>query len=395
MKKILVISQYFRPDITAAAFRIADLYTALKNNNLDVDVITTYPHKSDITEFNEKEEHILRVNINRKFNNKFIKYLYEYFYFMIMSIFKSFKFKTKKYDYVFVTSPPIFIFISGFIVSKIKKSKIILDVRDIWPGSAVSAGMIEEDGIIYRLIEKLEVFMYKKSDIILCVSENMKEHICNYVEDSKVTVVYNGVSNRDIQNVMKINSSKENDVKVNAKKKIYYAGNIGLVQNLEILIDVFIKNKSLHEKYEIHFIGDGAERNILESLVKENNLEKSIFFKGSMSKEKTIEYMSLDADVLFFSLKSDKVLDKTIPSKLFDYLMFNKPIIYGINGEGKDILHKLNCGLAFSDEESLKQALHNIYDSYELYKNNSCDNLNYVKNNFNRIEAFENMIKLL
>lgn len=395
MKKILVISQYFRPDITAAAFRIADLYTALKNNNLDVDVITTYPHKSDITEFNDNEDNIMRVNINKKFNNKFIKYLYEYFYFMIMSIFKSFKFKKKKYDYVFVTSPPIFIFISGFIVAKIKKSKIILDVRDIWPGSAVSAGMIEENGIIYKLIEKLEVFMYKKSDIILCVSENMKEHICNYVDDSKVTVVYNGVSNRDIQNVIKINSLNKDKKQCRSKKKIYYAGNIGLVQNLDILINTFINEKSLQEKYEIHFIGDGAERTELESLVKDNQLENNIFFKGSMSKEKTIEYMSLDADILFFSLKPDKVLDKTIPSKLFDYLMFNKPIIYGINGEGKDILNNLNCGLSFVDEQSLSEVLYKMYNNYDLYKNNSVDNLNYVKENFNRIESFEHMIELL
>lgn len=394
MKNILVISQYFRPDITAAAFRIADLYTAFKNNNLDVDVITTYPHKSYISEFNDTEDNILRININKKFRSKFLKYIYEYFYFMFISIFKSFKLKSKRYDYVFVTSPPIFVFISGFIVSKLKKSKIILDVRDIWPGSAVSAGMINEEGLIYKLIEKLEIFMYKKSDIILCVSENMKKHICEYVDSSKVQVIYNGVSNRDIDNVLSNKEYYKYDRTAN-KKKIYYSGNIGLVQNLNLLINVFIKNKELQDKYEVHFIGSGAEKRRLEKLVNENNLDSIVFFKGSMSKEDTIQYMCNDADVLFFSLKPDKFLDKTIPSKLFDYLMFNKPIIFGINGEGKEILNNLRCGLSFCDEETLVEALYEINRNYNLYKENSCSNLIYVKENFNRIKSFEKIIDLL
>ena len=94
--------------------------------------------------------------------------------------------------------------------------------------------------------------------------------------------------------------------------------------------------------------------------------------------------------MLFLHLLDHPILAKTIPSKLFDYLYYNKPVLAGIRGEGKDIIENLGCGLVFEPEdvEALVKSIKTIRDNYLFYLEKSSNNRSHVKKYYNRRENF-------
>lgn len=385
-KKVLVISQYFLPDINAASYRMADLYAALQKLQMDTTVVTAYPQKFAVEEVKE-EKNIHRIQLAKVTKKSFFSYLNNYFGFMFKVIFYClFRLRKEKFDYIIVTSPPLFVAFSGVVVAFFKRTKLIVDIRDIWPDSAVSAGMLKRNGLLHRLTKWLEKLIYRRARKITCVSQPMKADIYEKSSHRQIHVLYNGVSPESFQ--------RESDclLPVTSSKKITigYAGNIGIVQNMDILLQVA---KMLHENneaesYEFLIIGDGIERKRLESEVKRLGLN-NITFTGTLTKEDTLERLT-QVDCLFFSLIADPVFETTIPSKLFDYLLSNKPLITSIKGEGRDILTERGCALFFAPDspESLLQALHSYKQNKEQLDKLALHNRQYVIENFNREAIF-------
>src|SRR5699024_6061330 len=138
-----------------------------------------------------------------------------------------------------------------------------------------------------------------------------------------------------------------------------------------------------------------SERKKLEERVAELNI-KNITFTGTLSKNEVLNALN-KVDLLFFSLIEDPVFEKTIPSKLFDYLLNNKPIITSIKGEGRKILEELGCALFFdpNESESLANALREFKDNKENYEKASLNNREYVIENYNREEIFLDFLEQL
>lgn len=380
-RKILIVSQYYTPDITAAAYRMNDMVDSVRDM-FDVDIITTYPHKSNAAVEN-CEENIFRVSITSKSSNRVFRYLNEYVGFMLKSIFIYHKLR-EHYDYVFVTSPPIFTLVSGFVLSRIKKAKLIIDIRDIWPDVLIDDGTLKRSNLIYIVLKKFERFMYRQANHIVCVSKYMKEYIQN-LSRKPVSIVYNGVSEQESG----FDSEEEGRKHINNKLNLFYTGNIGYFQHLDVLVSCFDTYPQLSEVLQVHIIGGGTELNKLKTLTNKRNAA-NIKFYGPVKKIETIELIHKNADILFLNLHNSNTLEKTIPSKLFDYLFFNLPIVYGILGEGKEIIEELSCGEFFQwdSEKSLFDALMMVCQNYPNYLDRSKYNKEYVCCKFNRKVMF-------
>ena len=121
--KLLVISQYFTPDITAAAYRISETVDGLNKNGIDVFVITSTPHKSNVdSNFKNDEKNIIRIKVPFFRKQTKITYLYQYVSFTLKSIIKSLNLRKHfKYDIILVSSPPITIAFVAFIIKFITK----------------------------------------------------------------------------------------------------------------------------------------------------------------------------------------------------------------------------------------------------------------------------------
>lgn len=390
-KRVLLISQYFPPDISAASFRINDLYLALKKQGFDVIVLTAYPQKVAVEKV-EKTHDIHRLKLNKIYKKTFLTYIRNYFGFMFKTIsYSIFSLRKEEFDYVIVSSPPLFVALGGRVISFLKRTKLVIDIRDIWPDSAVSAGMLKGDGFLYKMTKVIEKYLYKKADVITCVSLPMKEYIYNQSNHKNIHVLYNGVSSYTQQKEISLNKKS-----ISKKITIGYAGNIGIVQNMDIIIEI-CKVLSTEERsfYEFLIIGDGIERKRLELRIKEEKIT-NIQFIGSMSKDDTINQLE-QVDLLFLSLIENKTLEKTIPSKLFDYLLNNKPIVTSIKGEGREILERLQTGLFFeaNDAQSFIKVLKRYCDNQEYFDNNAKGNRSYVLENFDREKMFKDFLEEL
>ena len=383
MKKVLIISQYYPPDLTAAAFRIGELAKYLsKTNRFYVEVLTTYPHK---TNANYEIKELEKVKVNRlKINSD--GHLKQYYEFLRKA--KAKIKELKNYDWIFITTPPIFIYSLKKYFSK--NTRIFLDVRDLWPDTPVAAGKLKKN-MIYRFFKIYEKKMYKNVDYISVVSKPMSNYLEGKIggKNSKTIVAYNGVLEEDLNKFPQKIFSKREITNFN----IVYAGNIGLLQGLEIVFESF----NLLEKLPIHFtfIGEGVLKNTLYN--KSIPYKEKISFISPMEREMLINYLINNAHLMFLNLKQDEILEKTIPSKVFDYLLVSKPVISGIKGEGKEILQQTGGCVNFDNQSkySLYEAVKYSIENYDELSKNAYDNMKNVLKDYTREKSFEKISKIL
>ncbi|SNY95032.1 glycosyltransferase family 4 protein [Flagellimonas pacifica] len=348
--KILYLSYYFRPDITAAAFRSSDFVDFLDEEKIEHRIITTLPHKTNETVGSEKEEayRIKRIELRKLNNGKFVTYVLHYISFIPNALKIALKWRLKRWrpSIVFISSPPIFIGFIGLLLKWMFQCKLVLEVRDIWPESAVAAGQINPKGRAYKIARVFEKKLYKWSDGIVCVGKYMKDYLEGYT-NKEICIAYNGPKRISIEEEF---SETYNGSGLPKKIKLAYAGNFGLVQGLDILIEAFskfVKDGAQHQ-WELHFFGTGVLEESLRVQANKLEMEGHIMFRGIFPKDKLNEILR-KKDVLFLGLIKGDALEKTIPSKLFDYLAFGKPILARLLGEGKEILSLSQANIIVED----------------------------------------------
>lgn len=394
--KLLVISQYFTPDITAAAYRISETVGGIVESGMDVRVITSTPHKSNTNNLlNEKEKNVIRIEIPFYKRQTKLTYLYQYLVFTFNSITKAMYLRRSfKFDLILVSSPPITIAFVAFIIKFFTKKPLIFDIRDVWPDSAVAIDKISKNGIIYNFFKKVEKYIYLKADYLTCVAEPMKDYIQNISKKDNVKVIYNGASDELLN--LSIKKSKF----VYKNNFFYsYAGNFGHAQDIETVIKAFSKflSENKDQNCYLRLIGNGPEKENVISASKDLFGNERIIFQDEVQK-KTLQHILLSSHVLIIPLIQSDVFKLTIPSKVFDYMSFQVPIISTIDGEGKKILSSskanINSNLNVND---LALSFKDVYENYENYATFSDQNKIIVKkySRFNSNAEFTKILKEL
>ena len=391
--KLLIISQYFTPDITAAAYRISETVDGLNKNGIDVFVITSTPHKSNAdSNLKNDEDNIIRIKVPFFRKQTKITYLYQYVSFTLKSIIKSLNLRKHfKYDIILVSSPPITIAFVAFIVKFITKKPLIFDIRDIWPDSAVAINKLSKEGLVYNFFKKVEKYIYTKSDYLTCVAEPMRNYIRNLSQKDNIKVIYNGASDELLN--LNINKSK-----FDYEQDFFYtyAGNIGHAQDIITVVKAFSKflSENKNKNCYLNLIGNGPEKENVMNFSKDLFGNDRIIFKEEVQK-KELQKELLSSHVLIIPLIKSDIFKLTIPSKVFDYMTFQIPIVSTISGEGKQILSEsqsnINTKLTVDD---LAESFSNMYMNYGKY--NSCSIQNkLIVQNYTRTNSNIEFIKIL
>ena len=338
-KKILIISQNFFPE----SFPINDIVFKIKKfSKIVITTFPTYPNYSLFSKFkrkkfttdvsNYKKTKIIRIPSYPRKNNKTANFILTYFTFLFNSAIYSFFFYKKKIDYIFVyaTSPVIQALI-GILLKKIyyRKSKLIIWVQDLWPESIVETGYIKNKFLL-KIINTLINYIYKNCDIILTQSESFKENIKKKINNKKIYYLPNPSKNYYTPN-------KKNNKIFN----ILYAGNLGKIQNLNILLQL---SKKLKLQKDINFLiaGKGPEENKIHQFKKKHKLQ-NLKILGLKNFEEMKKIYS-ESNLLFLSLKKNKISKLIIPSKFQAYLSAGKPIFTTLDGEVSKLIRENNCG---------------------------------------------------
>ena len=287
-------------------------------------------------------------------------------------------------DIIWASSPPLFTGISGYLTSKLFRRPWVLDVRDLWPESAVAAGQLREGGQAFRIGKLMEKFLYNRARHISCVSKPMQQYIKRMTR-TPVKVAYNGVNSSEID---KFNNAKPKGDK--KSRVLLYAGNFGRVQALDCLIRAVADLKSAGQMsgWEIHLVGEGVVKDELVALINQLGTSDLLKILPAVARSE-INNTVASADALFVSLKPDKVLAMTIPSKLFDCLIAGKPIIAGVEGEGAEIASRSGGNIVYKPDsyEGLMNALVELMNNYDVLKIRATANCALVQESYTREKA--------
>ncbi len=389
-KKILIISQFYYPDVTACAFRIKETVDLLLAKGHTVHVIAGEPHKGQIKgqQIDDGNATVTRVKLFKYSGKGKWNYILHYLSFMFGAVAASFK-HPSRFDVVWASSPPLFTAISGYFVSLLKKATFALDIRDIWPESAAVAGQISPDGFLFKAAKKVEKFVYDRASLITCVAKPMASYIEQVSGGKKPTIIYNAIPGSMVpEEVKPINESPE-------KLQILYVGNMGFCQNLSLVLDAA---KILQERSEIGIefliVGNGIEKSMLEKRIEDEAIN-NVVIKGVIPKSEAIELIRT-TEALMLHLKDDGTMDKTIPSKVFDYMAGGRPILFGLKGEACEILGSIGGNLYYdpADAGQLADQAINLKKNYVELAKKARENLNKVKSEFLRERMVDKLEKV-
>jgi len=352
--RILVISQYYTPEPGATSNRLKSFVDAMIKRGHEVTVICEFPnHPTGVLApedrwrfFRIERQGTLRIirsfvmTFKRKNNIKrMLFYLSFSFSSSLVAIF------LKKHDVVMASSPPIFHVFAAMIVAKVKGSKFVLDIRDIWPDTALEFEAIKSNSLL-TWGGYLERKLYKNARLIFAVSKGITSIIEKRGGNGKTFVAYNGSENDMLLWDGNIKAFRESQGWTN-KIIVCYAGLIGLGQNLTSIIPEIERIEN--EDIKFVFIGDGPGKEALCKDVKERNL-KNVEIRKLMPRSEVVPHI-YSSDIMMVVLRESSFFKSAIPSKFFDYMAAGKPVITNVDGELRDILKENNAGLYFSLRE--------------------------------------------
>mgnify|MGYP001466655791 CR=1 FL=1 len=379
--KILVISQYFTPDIVAAAFRVTETVELLRNKGHAVRVVTARPHRVQVAGAHVPgaEAGVVRVPLIGYGKGGRLRYVTHYLSFMVAAMLGGL-FRGGRADVVMATSPPLFVGVSGWVVARLKRARFVLDIRDIWPDSAVTTGHLSREGRMFRWAKWLELWLYRRADLITCVATPMAEYIRGFVPEKRVVIIYNGVQEKFLERPSVEHT--ENRLQLDPSRlNIVYVGNMGYCQALGVVVEAARKLQDAgDDRFRFYLVGGGVELEHLKALREQYRL-RNLFIPGLVPKGEALRLVH-DASAMFLQLKDDPTMEKTIPSKVFDYMVGGRPILFGIEGEGREILESVAGNLRFvpNDLGSLLRELEELTRNYEKYSVAAASNKAYVVN---------------
>ncbi|MEH6347731.1 MAG: glycosyltransferase family 4 protein [Bermanella sp.] len=299
-------------------------------------------------------------------NEGFIKRILDFMSFMVMGFVAGLF--VKKPDVVIGTSPQFFTAVGAWALAAVRFKPFVFELRDIWPASITTVGAMKK-GFIIKLLERLEMFLYKRASLIISVTESFKvELISRGVDADKVKIVLNGVDLSHYKPLAGKDLQMASCFDLHGKFVVGYVGTHGMAHGLE---NVVMAAEQLVDQDDIVFIfvGGGSERQKIERIVKEKKLH-NIKMIDKQPKENMLAIWSL-CDLSLVPL-IDKPLFKTvIPSKIFECMGMGLPILMSApQGEATEIINKTNSGYLVTPEsaDELAEKILNIKDTKSEYE---------------------------
>lgn len=251
---------------------------------------------------------------------------------------------------------------------------VTFNVQDIFPENAVYSGSIKAGGLAYRLLAAQQRYAYRKAENIITISEDMKQQLveCGAASD-KVTVVYNWSYQDEPYNPNHMEHPEIRKLFSEDKFNVVYAGNIGMMQN----VDVVVEAARLMDEPDVHFhiIGDGLYKNKL--LEAARGLDNISFWPMQPSSLAPNIYAMADVNVIPLA---EGIYKTALPSKTATCLACQKPIIFAIGREssfGQTAQEKTGCIVTGSnDPEGLVKAVKKCRQGY------SCSTVEWFRERF-------------
>ncbi len=359
--KILILTQYYPPEHGAPQNRLHDLAKRWKKSGHDITVLTAmpnYPKGEVFQEYAGKlfcREEIDSIKVVRSWifasrTKSTIPQLISYFSFVFSSLFAGL-FLCGRTDLVICESPPLFLGFTALKLKYLKRAKMIMNISDLWPESAVQLGIIGP-GMALRILEAFERLLYKESMIVSCQTEGIASGVRKSCPAADAFLFPNGV---DLDMFGPVEPSAKLKKKLEFPEEYFvvgYGGNHGRSQALSQVLAA--ADKLRNEKIFFALTGDGPEKDELVKKALEMKLDNLRFYPACRREEmSTVQALW---DLALVPLKNIELFDGARPSKMFELMAGEIPFIFCGKGEGADLAVESGCAIAVPPEDAEKLA---------------------------------------
>ena len=288
-------------------------------------------------------------------------------------------YKKKKPDVIYASSPDLLVAFVSVVFGKWKKIPVVVEVRDLWPESVVAYNRMSAKNPIIHFLYHMEKWIYICANQIVFTMEGGKQYICDKGWDKKVSLdkiahINNGVDIEEFEHNKKRYILTDDLLEDDAFKVVY----VGSVRYANHLIDIVnvgkILKKNKNHKIRILIYGDGTEKDYLENICRENDLD--VFFRGAIEK-KYIPYILTKADLNLINVRSATINKYGCSwNKLFEYMASEKPILCNLPVQ-YDLIRKYDLGIAkkFNSAEEYAEAIETFEALDEKKYKDYCKNI--------------------
>jgi len=402
--RILVLTAYYEPEIAASMYLFTNLFEDLSNYGHTVTIITPTPSRGLTNSMrkiykNKKKEVLFngKLIIDRftmyREGKGIINRTFRYLCINIITFFKAMRVKA---DVIFTPSTPPTQGALACIIKKFKKIPVIYNLQDIFPDSMVNAGLIKTNSFLWKIGVKIENYSYKKSDKIITISKGFEENLLKKgVSPQKICIIENWVDENMVVPILREKNELFDKYNLD-KKKFYiaYSGNIGLSQNLEMLIDIAEELKDIQDIVFV-VIGDGVFKNTLIDMVSRKQL--SNFLILPFQDYEYISHVFSLADIGIVMSKKG-IGSNSVPSKTWSIMSASRPIVasFDIDSDLNNIINEAECGFCIPAENKylFKQKLLYLYNHNVLLNKLGENGRKYILKNLTREQGIKKYIDI-
>jgi len=352
--RILLVHQYFLEEDDSGGSRwneISKLWTELGH---EVVVIAGMMHANGLK---KREEYkgkyfvtrlqnnikVYRTHVSEHYNSGFFGRFWGYCSFMLSSLWAALFIVRGKYDLILVTSPPLFVGVTGYVLSRLKRIPLIFEIRDLWPESAIDTGVLTNKWII-NLSLAFESFIYKKAKCINVLTPAFYNTLLDKkgVPADKLIMIPNAadfalsdglLQNFDTNAFRKAHSLENHFV-------ITYVGAHGVANHLDQVLDAAEALSDTNVLFLL--IGQGMEKARLINDTDRRGLN-NVRFIDSVPKQEVFKYI-LASDMGASILKRVDTFKTVYSNKTFDYFSCKKPVLMAIDGVSRQLVEDAKAG---------------------------------------------------
>ena len=299
-------------------------------------------------------------------------------------------------DALFVYSTPPIQGAVAALVKRFNRIPIIYCLQDIFPDSLAGTGLAKKDGILWKIGRVIEDFTYRNADKIIVISEDFKKNImAKGVPEEKIVVIYNWVDEDAVKEVPRAENKLFDKYNLDRGKfYITYSGNIGLTQNMDMLLEVMEELKTEAPDIRLVLVGEGAYKEQVVKKIAGQAGTDGIIRGSVLPNVMMLPFQPYEDISHVFSLgDAGLVISKpgvganSVPSKTWSIMSASRPVLANFDeNELKDIIADHHCGIftKAGDKEAFKASILELYHHPELCKEYGRNGRQFVMDNLTK-----------
>ena len=352
--RILLLSQYFPPEVGATQSRIQAFAEFLSARGHDVTVICEFPnhphgvipeaYQGQLYEDDRSNAYrVLRVWV--KANPEKTQATRMQFYLSYMALATAMAPIAGRADVVVATSPPLFTGLAGLALARLNNAPFVLDVRDLWPAAAVSLNQIPSKKVI-AAGEALERTLYRRAALVTAVTRPFCDHIDRIRGKPPGSVLLpNGTLELFFEvDVDGMREAIRRQLGGGDRFLVTFAGTLGIAQALPKVLDAAAEARDV----AFAFVGDGPLRDSLVRSAHSRGLT-NVTFHEQVAVEDVPPFLAA-SDALLVTLSGHPTFFDFVPSKILDFLAVGRPVIVSAGGEAARLVERSGGGVVVPPE---------------------------------------------